>query len=506
MRSWSGNATWGRRGRFSQSYSAQRKRTAKLSFLMAAIRARVCLHSALATVLIFTPLWFAHADGNSASRILNFESKVVITKNRDLAVMERIEISNANGYFDSGLHRYLSVKRVNAQRRKPGSFESIHATVDGRDAQVNSEQSDIFHIGIPAEGGSWSRGTHIIELSYTARNQLTDYGDYQDLNQDITGEWQVPMEMVTVELDFPEGVPHQLSISADTGTEADFKFDCERTELPFGIKFETTHPLLPGQRLFISARLMQAGYFAPDSADGIRGLFAKHPLLSPTVWGLGSLFVLIGFAYVLAKGNPSSNVASNWIRVLLLVSLPGTALLALRLVYEQTVMTWRNGEQMVGFALAHASVLFFLPMLLSLVVAHVALACVISVTFARWLRKLPTPRFNWLVVGTLAVSIMLVYILYNIWMTATIRIAGPGVHGSSFLMMAAADDKLPLAKILIAKGVSPNTMAGGSTALDVACSSRNLDVARFLLQQGADLSRAPSCATLNIKSESSGSH
>jgi len=87
-------------------------------------------------------------------------------------------------------------------------------------------------------------------------------------------------------------------------------------------------------------------------------------------------------------------------------------------------------------------------------------------------------------------------------MTTTIRLAGPGPHGASFLMLAAADGKLPLAKTLIAKGVSPNTMAGGSTALDVACSSRNLDVAKFLLQKGAEISRAPDCTNVALVSRS----
>jgi len=89
-------------------------------------------------------------------------------------------------------------------------------------------------------------------------------------------------------------------------------------------------------------------------------------------------------------------------------------------------------------------------------------------------------------------------------MTTTIRLAGPGPHGASFLMLAAADGKLPLAKTLIAKGVSPNTMAGGSTALDVACSSRNLDVAKFLLQKGAEISRAPDCTNVALVSRSVG--
>ena len=64
--------------------------------------------------------------------------------------------------------------------------------------------------------------------------------------------------------------------------------------------------------------------------------------------------------------------------------------------------------------------------------------------------------------------------------------------------IAAADDKLPLAKVLIAKGVSPNKMEGGSTALDVASSSRNFDLAKLLLSQGADISHAPRCANVAL--------
>lgn len=161
-------------------------------------------------------------------------------------------------------------------------------------------------------------------------------------------------------------------------------------------------------------------------------------------------------------------------------------------------MTWRDGEQMVGFALAHAYFLFYLPMFFSLVVAHFALACVLSTILARWLQRLPTPKWNWLAVAALAICTAIVYLPYDFWMTTTVRIAGPGPHGASFLMIAAADNKLPLAKILIANGISPNTEGGGSTALDVACSSRNLDVAKFLLGQGADISNAPSCTNLAL--------
>jgi ankyrin repeat protein len=179
-------------------------------------------------------------------------------------------------------------------------------------------------------------------------------------------------------------------------------------------------------------------------------------------------------------------------------------MLQFRLIYEQTIMTWREGEQMIGFALAHVYIFLYLPMMLSFVLAQVGLACVASVSFARWLRRLPTPKWNWLPVVALLVCTGLVYVPYDVWMTTTIRLVGPGPHGISFLMLAVADGRLLLAKTLAAKGVSPNTMAGGSTALGIACSSRNLDVAKFLLGQGADISRAPNCTNLALTSQSGG--
>lgn len=147
-----------------------------MSCLFNAYSRILCLYLALALVLAFRSLGLAEANGECTNRILAFDSKVVVSTNRDLAVTERIEIANDGGFFDSGLHRHLTVKRDNPQRRKPGSFASIRAKVDGRDAQVTSEQSDILHIGMPAESGSWSRGNHVVELSYTAKNQFLNTG------------------------------------------------------------------------------------------------------------------------------------------------------------------------------------------------------------------------------------------------------------------------------------------------------------------------------------------
>jgi hypothetical protein len=464
------------------------------------------IRKALMITVISASLVFpAIANAESGSRIVSFDSKVVISKDRCLNVKETIEIANNDGLFDEGLHRRLWLKPASRERSKPGLFESIHAKVDGRDAQIKTTQeNDTLDIGILAEGQGWTRGNHIIELSYAAKNQFAVYGNYEDLNLNVSGDWPVTIENATVELDFPSGMPPRTTISADTGSNSTFQFDCVRTNLSSGVRFETSHPIPPHQRLFISA-MFTRGYFVADAAeDGLHATFEKS-LLSPPMWIFATLLVFTAVAYLLTpKGMPIHNSAPQWIRLLVVAALPGTAAFALRLIYEQTIMTWREGEQMVGFALSHAYIAFFLPMILSFALAHVALALLLSVTLARWLRRFPTPKWNWLSVVALLVFTGLVYVPYDFWMTTTVRVAGPGSRGTSFLMMAAADGKLPLAKALIAKGVSPNTMAGGSTALDVACSSRNLDVAKFLLQQGAELSRAPSCANLSLPSHGSG--
>ena len=440
------------------------------------------------------------------SRIVSFDSKIVISKDRHLDVKETIDIANEDGLFNEGFHRRLRLKPASRERSKAGSFESIQAKVDGRDAQVKTTQeNDILDVDISAEGHGWTRGSHIIELSYTAKHQFAVYGNYEDLNQNVSGEWPVTIEKATVELDFPSGMPPRTTISADTGSNSTFQFDCVQTNLPSGVRFETSHPIPPHERLFISSSFMQRGYFVANaSEDGMHATFEKYPLLFRAIAIVAILLVLSAIAYLLAPaGVPKYDGAPRWIRVVVVAALPGTAAFALRLIYEQTVMTWREGEQMIGFALAHADIFLFLPMLLSFVLAHVGLACVASVIFGRWLRRLPSPKWNWLPVAALLVCTGLVYVPYDVWMTTTIKLAGPGPHGTSFLMLAAADGRLPLAKVLIAKGVSPNTTAGGSTALEVACSSRNLDVAQFLLGQGSDISRAPGCANLALSHGSS---
>src|SRR5260370_3046157 len=144
------------------------------------------------------------ARAQMPDRVRTFDSQITVDRDRTLHVEETFEIVNGSGIFDSGFHRQLRIKPISPQRVKVGSFQSVGAKVDGHDAVLRTnEDRNGFDIGIATETGTLSRGNHVIELSYTAKHQFAIYDNFEDLNQNISGEWPVSIEKATVEWNFP---------------------------------------------------------------------------------------------------------------------------------------------------------------------------------------------------------------------------------------------------------------------------------------------------------------
>jgi hypothetical protein len=248
----------------------------------------------------------------TTDRISAFESKITVDRDRTIHVQETFDIANHTGLFDSGFHRRLRIKPANPQRVKPSSFQLIGASIDGHDAVLRtSEDSEAFDIGITTETGTLPRGSHVIELSYTAKNQFAVYDNFEDLNQNISGEWGVSIEKATVELNLPEGLPKNTGISASTGTDSHFQFDCVRTGLPSGVRFETTHSLAPGNHLFISARFPHPGYFVSNvKEEGFRAVLKNHPFLFPSLVSFCGLIVFAATGFVVWRRAPGRHRAT----------------------------------------------------------------------------------------------------------------------------------------------------------------------------------------------------
>lgn len=189
--------------------------------------------------------------------------------------------------------------------------------------------------------------------------------------------------------------------------------------------------------------------------------------------------------------EPSSR--SSRLAVLGWVALPGTLLLASDQIYEQTFLTWSQGEQMVGFYVLHVFGPLVVLAFLSAAVGHGFLILLGSLIVSRRLQQRPPLRIPWLVTISLLVSICCLYVPYSAWKRLTVVLMGPGPHAPQFLVSAAHDGDRSMIELLLNRGVSVDVLSETSTALNSACAGGQVEIARFLLAKGAEISRAPDC-------------
>lgn len=175
-----------------------------------------------------------------------------------------------------------------------------------------------------------------------------------------------------------------------------------------------------------------------------------------------------------------------WLRVVGGIATPGVAYLAGRLVYEQTILTWRLGPQMVGFELAHSGLMF--PLFLNVVVMFLWSTAVLVRSLWVMSRGKSVPRSRWLGLIT-AVALMLVLMVpYGAWQRLCARRLASGPHAAEFFTYAAATGNVGLVKEFLQRGIDVNTRnADGSTALYGAAVEGEVQVIECLLQRGADV-------------------
>jgi|HubBroStandDraft_6_1064221.scaffolds.fasta_scaffold804337_1 hypothetical protein len=181
------------------------------------------------------------------------------------------------------------------------------------------------------------------------------------------------------------------------------------------------------------------------------------------------------------------------LRVLGLIAVIISAPLVVRLVYEQTVLTWHEGWQMVGFSIAHVHPELLIVGGLGLLGLHIFILAWLVSSVAGRVRGRNASMQNITLATVAAVLLLLLYIPYAGWVTLLVRTVGPGEHGDSLLSFAAAEHHLGVAKALLKRGVHIDSSYSGYTALNAACVERDVAMARLLVSNGADIAKAPDC-------------
>lgn len=166
----------------------------------------------------------------------------------------------------------------------------------------------------------------------------------------------------------------------------------------------------------------------------------------------------------------------------------------LRLIYEQTILTWRNGPQMLGFAMAHLHPELLIVGVVSLIGAHIWIVWFLVL----WIRRLTRGRrmrpVAWVQLGLIAFVTAMPYIPYSLWQIATLELAGPGRQSGAQLAVAASENQELFVRALLNHGVPvEGSTAWGGTALNMACQAEKLEMARYLIAKGAKIDAAPNC-------------
>ena len=165
----------------------------------------------------------------------------------------------------------------------------------------------------------------------------------------------------------------------------------------------------------------------------------------------------------------------------------GTALFVGRIVYEETVLTWAYGPQMVGFAMVHAMPILLIAGVISLLGGTLWL--IVSVAFL-FRRKFRIPFRDWFPVCLLSLLIALLFIPYEAWQEFVVDVAGPGQHGSDLLVESAAQGNRRLVMRLLSGGYDINYEdKGGVTPLSGAAVEGRVEMVVFLVSMGAEVNR-----------------
>jgi len=164
------------------------------------------------------------------------------------------------------------------------------------------------------------------------------------------------------------------------------------------------------------------------------------------------------------------------------------AILVGRSVYEETILTWVSGPQMVGFAMAHGALA---PLLIVESVSMLGTLLWLAASFVLLLwKKFRLPVMDWIPIVLSLLLVALISVPYETWEELMVRIAGPGSHGSDFLVQAAGQDKRRFVTLLLSKGYDINYEGlDGTTPLSATSVGGHEKMIRFLISRGAEVNR-----------------
>jgi hypothetical protein len=176
-----------------------------------------------------------------------------------------------------------------------------------------------------------------------------------------------------------------------------------------------------------------------------------------------------------------------WLSAWFLLSFAGVCWMVGRMVWEQTLLTWRQGPQMVGFTLAHAQLGLLFFFLISLALFMLAYLAVLVVSVVAIAKRRRVPPLRWLVLAGCALVVSLLFVPYSMWQRMFVEKLARGPHAADFLTYSAATGDLGTVEAFLQRGLSIDARdRDGSTALQGAAVGGQIEVVEYLVAHGAN--------------------
>jgi hypothetical protein len=163
-----------------------------------------------------------------------------------------------------------------------------------------------------------------------------------------------------------------------------------------------------------------------------------------------------------------------------------TMIFVARAVYEQTVLTWVNGPQMVGYAIFHGVMpLYLIAFFIGIPGGFLwVVASLISLVQ----KKFRIPLIDCIPIFGLLAAAGLLAIPQETWVELMLRIGGRSAYEYKFMTNAAAGGNQRLVKYVLGKGYDIEG-GGGVSPLSAAAVQGQNKMVNFLISRGADVNR-----------------
>lgn len=240
-------------------------------------------------VLVFSQEVAEEASvANNYEHILSFNADIIISKDAEVTITEKIKVYAEGNNIKRGIFRTLPLWRnINGKKTrihydlvsvlKNGAKEKYHTESSGSDYTVYFGDKDII----------LSPGVYEYELKYTTANQIGFFKDYDEFYWNVNGTlWDFPIDEVSAKVTLPENA-EAVQNACYTGKYGDSKSNCTSEKLSSSSFLFKANQLEQNEGLTVAVGFKK-GLFAPPPPPGF---FQKYGVLGAVILAIfGLLF------------------------------------------------------------------------------------------------------------------------------------------------------------------------------------------------------------------------